>query len=110
MLVVEPKFDGSFSDECDPTLRDGRPFYVATGVLEEMPFVCERLNLDAPPRFLLLGEQLFQLVNCHLCMELTCSQSGAEKLDHRLPPGLHQRVAVVVDARHPRVGKPLFDR
>jgi hypothetical protein len=41
MLVVEPKFDGSFSDECDPTLRDGRPFYVATGVLEEMPFVCE---------------------------------------------------------------------
>jgi hypothetical protein len=33
LLVVEPKFDGSFSDESHPTLRDGRPFYVATGVL-----------------------------------------------------------------------------
>jgi hypothetical protein len=107
LLVIEPKFDGSFSDECDPTLRDGRSFYVATGVLQEMPFVLERLNIDAPPPFLLLGKQLFQLVNCHLCMELTCSQGGAKELDDRLPPGLHQKVAVIVDARHPLVGKPV---
>jgi hypothetical protein len=107
LLIVEPKFDGSVSDESDPTLRNGRPFYLATGVLQEMPFVLERLNLNAPPTFLLLGEQFFQLVNVHRCMKLTCSQGGAEKLDNRLPPGLHQSVAFVVDARHPHVGEPV---
>ena len=66
-----------------------------------MPFVLERLNLDAPPAFLLLGEQLFYLVNGHLRLKLTCSQGCAQKRDHGLPPRLHQLIAVVVDARNP---------
>ena len=32
-----PKPDGSFPDPGDPTLRDRRPPYVATGILQEMP-------------------------------------------------------------------------
>jgi hypothetical protein len=64
-FVFEPKRDGSFPDRSDTTLSDGRPFYVATGVLQEMPFVLERLNLDAPPTFLLPGEHLSHLVNSH---------------------------------------------
>jgi hypothetical protein len=79
LFVFEPKPDGSFPDPGDPTLRDGRAPYVATGVLQEMPFVLERLNLDAPPALLLLGEHLFHLVNGHLRMKLTCSQGGKLK-------------------------------
>ena len=42
-------------DPGNATLGDGRPPYVATCVLQEMPFVPECLNLDAPPTCLLLG-------------------------------------------------------
>jgi serine/threonine protein kinase len=56
-LSFEPKFDVSFSDEGDPTLRDGRPLHIATGVFQEMRFVLERLNL--------LSKQRFHLVNGH---------------------------------------------
>ena len=107
LLVLLPKSDSSFPDPGDTTLRDGRPPYVATGVLQEMPFVIERLDLDAPPTFLLLGEHLFYLVNGHLRMKLTRSQGCAEKRDHGFPPRFHQRLAIVVDARNPDVGGPV---
>src|SRR5260370_26522031 len=106
-LVSVPKPDGSFPDPGDTTLRDGRPPYIATGVLQEMPFVLERLNLDAPPTTFLLGEHLFHLVNGHLRMKLICSQCCAENRDYGLPPRLHQQVAIVVDAGNPDVGGPV---
>ena len=37
LLVVVPKPHGSFADPGDTTLCDGRPPYVATGVLQEIP-------------------------------------------------------------------------
>jgi hypothetical protein len=38
LFVFEPKPDGSFPDPGDTTLRDARPPYVVTGVLQELPF------------------------------------------------------------------------
>ena len=55
-------------------------------------------------RFLLLGKQLFHLVNGHLRTKLTRSQGCAEKCDHGPPPSLHQWVTLIVDARNPGVG------
>jgi hypothetical protein len=56
LFVFVPKPNGSLPDPGDTTLRHGRPPYVATGVLQEMPFVLERLNLDTPPAsFQMLG-------------------------------------------------------
>src|SRR5258708_35381483 len=40
-FVFVPKSDGSFPDPRDTTLRDGRSPYIATGVLQEMPFLLE---------------------------------------------------------------------
>ncbi len=42
-------------------LRDGRPSGVPTRILQEMPFVLEGLNVDAPPTILLLAKKLLQL-------------------------------------------------
>jgi hypothetical protein len=39
LFVFVPKPDGSLPDPGDTALRDGRPPYIATGVLQEMPFV-----------------------------------------------------------------------
>ena len=103
-FVFVPKSDGSFPDPGDTTLGNGWPPDIATGVLQEMPFVLERLNFDDPIAFLLLREHLFHLINVHLRVKLTCSQGCAEKRDHGLPPRLHQRVAVVIDATKPGVG------
>ena len=63
LFIFEPKPDGLFPDPGYTTLSDGRPPYVATGVLQEMPFVLERLNLDAPPAFLQMSEQVSHLVS-----------------------------------------------
>jgi hypothetical protein len=63
LLVLVPKPDGSFPDPGDTTLRDGGPSYVSTSVLQEMPFVLKRLNLDAPPAFLQMSEQVSHLAN-----------------------------------------------
>jgi hypothetical protein len=88
-FVFTPKADGSFSDPGDTTLRDRWTPYVTTGVLQKVPSVLERLNLDYPAAFLFLREHLFQLFNRHLRVKLTCSQRCAEKRDHCLPPRLH---------------------
>jgi hypothetical protein len=45
LLVVVPKPDGLFPDPGDAALRDGRTSYIATGVLQEMPFVPQQLRL-----------------------------------------------------------------
>jgi hypothetical protein len=63
LFIFEPKPDGLFPDPGYTTLSDGRPPYVATGVLQEMPFVLKRLNLDAPPAFLQMSEQVSDLVS-----------------------------------------------
>jgi len=63
LFVFVPKPDGSFHNPGDPTLCDRRPPYVATCVLQEMPFVFERLNLDAPPASPQMSEQVFHLVS-----------------------------------------------
>jgi hypothetical protein len=47
-FVFTPKRDGSFPDPGYTTLRNGWTPYVATGVLQKMPFILERLNLDYP--------------------------------------------------------------
>jgi hypothetical protein len=52
-----------FPNPGDATLSNGRPPYIATGVLQEMPFVLKRLNLDAPPAFLQMSEQVSHLVS-----------------------------------------------
>jgi hypothetical protein len=107
LFVFEPKPDASFPDPGDTTLRDGRPSYVAAGVLQEMPFVLERLSLDVPPASLQMNEQVFHLVNGQLRPKLTRLQGCAEKRDHGLPPRRHQQMAIVVDARNPNVGRPV---
>lgn len=61
LFVFVPKPDGSFPNPGDAALRDGRPPHIATGVLQEMPFVLKRLNLDAPPAFLQMIEQVSRL-------------------------------------------------
>jgi hypothetical protein len=63
LFVFVPKPDASVPDPGDATLGNGRPPYVATGVLQEMPFVLKRLNLDAPPAFLQMSEQVVHLVS-----------------------------------------------
>ena len=50
-----------------------------------MPLVLEQLNLDAPPAFLQVSEQVFHLVNGQLRPKLTHLQGCAEKRDHGLP-------------------------
>jgi len=105
LFVFVPKPDGSFSDPGYATLRNGRPPYVATGVLQEMPFVVKRLNLDAPPAFLQMSKQVSHLVSDELRPELTRSQGRTEKCDHGLPPCLQQPVVIAVHARNPDAGE-----
>lgn len=73
LLILEPERDGPLSDVGDTTLRNRWPPYVATGVSQEVLFRRERLNLNAPPTILLLGEHLFHLVNGHLRAKLARS-------------------------------------
>src|SRR5438552_11880951 len=103
LFVVVPKSDSSFPDPSDTTLRNGRTSYIASGVLQEMTSVLERLNLDSPRAFLLRGEHIFHLLNRHFRVKLTRSQGCAEEFDYGLAPRLHQLVTVIVDARHPVV-------
>jgi hypothetical protein len=56
LLIFVPKSDCSFPDPSDATLRDGWAPDIATGILQKMPFVFERLNLDVPPTFLKVSE------------------------------------------------------
>jgi hypothetical protein len=63
LFVFVPKPDSLVPNPGDATLGDGRPPYVATGVLQEMPFVFKRLNLDTPPAFLQMSEQVSRLVS-----------------------------------------------
>jgi hypothetical protein len=91
LLVFGPKRDLSFLDTGDPTLRDGRTPCVASSISEEMLFGLEGLDLDTPPAFFEMSEQVFHLVNGQLRTKLPGPQGCAEKRDHRLPPRLHQR-------------------
>ena len=52
-----------------------------------------------------MSEQVFHLVSGKLRPELTRPQGCAEKRNHGLPPGLHQQVVIIVDARNPIVGR-----
>jgi hypothetical protein len=63
LLVLVPKPDSLFANPGDATLCNGRPPYVATGVLQKMRFILKRLNLDAPPTFLQMSEQVSRLVS-----------------------------------------------
>jgi hypothetical protein len=60
------------------------------------------LDLDTPPAFLEMSEQV-HLVNGQLRPKLSRPQGCAEKRDHGPPPRLHQQVAIVVDVRNPDV-------
>jgi hypothetical protein len=108
LFIFVPKYYGSHPDMDDPTLRDGGSPYVATSVLEEMPFILERLNFRSPPpAFLLHREHRFDLLNGHLRMKPTRSQGCAQKPDHTLLPDLCQAVGIVVGTRDPGVRGPL---
>jgi hypothetical protein len=63
LFVVVPKLDSSLPDPGDAALRDGRPSYITTGVLQEMPLVLEQLNLDAPPASLQMSQQVSHLAS-----------------------------------------------
>ncbi len=76
-LVLGPKRDGLVPDAGDAALGDGRPPYVPTSVSQEMVFRLEGLDLYAPPTTLLLGKNLFHLVNSNLRLKLTRSQGRA---------------------------------
>jgi hypothetical protein len=77
LFVVVPKPYGSVPNIGDTTLCDGRPPSIATRVLQKMPFVLARFDLDAPPAALPLGEHPFYLLAVHLCVKLTRFQGGA---------------------------------
>jgi hypothetical protein len=100
-FVFEPKFDGSFSDEGDSTLRDGWPLHIATGVFQEMRFVLERLNLDYPRAFFLVSEQRFHLANGHRHTKLLRLQGCTEKIYHCLPAHLASYLRTLNRERRP---------
>src|SRR5258708_33087493 len=57
LFIFVPKYYGLLPDVDDPTLRDGWPPYVSTGVLKETPFILERLNFRPPPPAFLLHRE-----------------------------------------------------
>jgi hypothetical protein len=63
LFVFVRKPDGSFLDPGEAALGDGRAPYVATGVLQEMPFVFKQFNLDAPLASLEMSEQVSHLTS-----------------------------------------------
>jgi len=64
LFVFVPKSNSSFPDPGDASLSNGRPSYVATGILQEMPLVLKWLSLDAPPAFLQMSKKVIRLVSC----------------------------------------------
>jgi hypothetical protein len=70
LFVFVPKSDSSLPDPRDAALRDGRPSHVTTGILQEMPLVLEKLNLDAPPASLQMTQQVPHLAGGQLRPDL----------------------------------------
>ena len=60
LLVLVPEPYGSLGNLGNAMLRDWGPSGVSARVLEEMLLVFEGLNVDTPPTFLLLAEELFE--------------------------------------------------
>src|SRR6266568_1363458 len=86
-------------------LRDGRSSGVAPRVFEEMTFVLEGLDLDAPPTFLLLTEELFELPTRNPGDKLTCFRGCAKNCDHGSLPRPHQGFTIEKGTGNPNFGR-----